>query len=228
MARKYAYVRGRYAWNLEICEEEILIAGYDEIRSFIAPDQTPWRVEFESRFFDIGEGIAQLYIDAINTVRKRHSLNPIAIRETEAGDYCRTNDKVQKAINRRRIREELREMTDDDRRSRIQLAESEIARLPEPHHTFEEYDAWRQQLKNDERLSHEEVSRRKAAREEKKATEAIRTLPPNLANRMLSLASEAIWPDIIAKLSAEDALEVAAEIDNSKLKDALVKHALSM
>ena len=31
MARKYEYMPGRYAWNLEKCEEEVLIAAYDEI-----------------------------------------------------------------------------------------------------------------------------------------------------------------------------------------------------
>ena len=39
MARKFEYMSGKYAWNLEKCEEEILIAAYDEIYQFIPPDQ---------------------------------------------------------------------------------------------------------------------------------------------------------------------------------------------
>jgi hypothetical protein len=31
---------GKYAWNLEPCEEEFLIAAYDEIRRYIPPYET--------------------------------------------------------------------------------------------------------------------------------------------------------------------------------------------
>jgi hypothetical protein len=57
MARKYEYRTGRYAWNLEKCEEELLIAAYDEICCFIPPDQT-WKANFENHFFDHGDGIS--------------------------------------------------------------------------------------------------------------------------------------------------------------------------
>ena len=35
MARKYEYRPGHYAWNLEKCEEEMLIAAYEEVCRFI-------------------------------------------------------------------------------------------------------------------------------------------------------------------------------------------------
>jgi hypothetical protein len=35
--------------------EEVLIAGYEEIRRFIPPDQR-WMVDFENHFFDHGNG----------------------------------------------------------------------------------------------------------------------------------------------------------------------------
>jgi hypothetical protein len=51
MARRYEYRPARYAWNLEKCEEEILIAAFEEICRFIPPDQT-WKADFENHFFD--------------------------------------------------------------------------------------------------------------------------------------------------------------------------------
>jgi hypothetical protein len=50
---------GRYAWNPETCEEEILIAAYDEICQFIPADQT-WKAEFENHFFTIMEMVLRL------------------------------------------------------------------------------------------------------------------------------------------------------------------------
>jgi hypothetical protein len=43
---------------------------------------------------------------------------------------------------------------------------------------------------------------------------------------MLTLGSRNIWGEIIPKLSAEDALEVAERITDTELRDALVKHSL--
>src|SRR5947209_7467699 len=92
MARKYEYNSGRYAWNLEKCEEVVLVAGYDEICRFIAPEQT-WRTEFENHFFDHGNGIAVEFLDQINAVRKRRGLSSILITETDIYDYARSHDK---------------------------------------------------------------------------------------------------------------------------------------
>jgi hypothetical protein len=227
MGRKYEFASGKYAWNLEKCEEEVLIAGYEEIVPYIPPDQTSVKTEFENNFFATGNGVAIFYIDFINTVRKRRGLVPTFIRETQASDYVRSADRGERASNRCQTRQELRDLSEDERRRRVQAAEVEIARQPEPHFTYEEYEARRTQLKNDTRLSAEEVSRRIAVRETKRADEA-RTLSPKLAARMLGLASKAMYPEIIAKLRAEDALDVAAEIDDSELRDLLVRHSLSI
>jgi hypothetical protein len=45
---------------------------------------------------------------------------------------------------------------------------------------------------------------------------------------MFILGSKDTWPDITAKQSAEDALDIAAEIDDGELRDLLVRHALSI
>ena len=97
MARRYECMPGRYAWNLEKCEEEILIAGYEEICRYIPADQR-WRAEFENHFFDHGSGIAVDYVDRINAVRRRRGVDEIVIRETDILDYRRSLDKMFTAV----------------------------------------------------------------------------------------------------------------------------------
>ena len=40
-------------------------------------------------------------------------------------------------------------------------------------------------------------------------------------------ASAKLWPDIIARLTCNDALALVEEIDNAKVRDALILHALN-
>jgi len=91
MAQKFEF-SGGYAWNVEQCEELLLIAGYEEIYRYIPADQ-PWKHEFETHFFEIGDGVAAEFVEAINAVRKRCELEVIVIRETNLYEYGRSPDK---------------------------------------------------------------------------------------------------------------------------------------
>jgi hypothetical protein len=224
MARKYEYMPERYAWNFEKCEEEVVIAAYDEICRFIPPDLT-WKADFETHFFDHGNGVAVEFLDLINAVRTRRGLAVIAIRETDVYDYGRTPDKLLKSNQRRRVRDELTNARLDVRQRRIELAMAEAARLPPPHMTYEDYKARREQLKTESVLSFEEVRKRVLALEAAKPPAKL-TLLPERAARMLTLASPNIWGEIIPRLSAEDALDVAEKITDAELRDALIKHSL--
>ena len=51
MARKYEYVAGRYAWNMEECEEDVLIAAYNEVSPLYTLDAA-WKIEFANHFFE--------------------------------------------------------------------------------------------------------------------------------------------------------------------------------
>ena len=227
MARKFEYATGHYAWNLETCEEEILIAAYGEICQFISDDQT-WKAEFENHFFDHGNGLAVGHLDSINAVRRRRVLDIIVIRETDIYDYARSRDKLLKSNQRRRIREELKAASVHVRQHRIEAAMAEEQRLPPPHMTYDVYKARRQQLQKTSTLSFEEVTKRMRAHQAASAVQSqTKTLSPDLAAKMLPLASPNIWDEIIRKLSAGDALEVAEKITDSQLRDALVKHSLS-
>jgi hypothetical protein len=228
MARKYEYMPGRYAWNLEKCEEEVLIAAYDEICRFVPPDQR-WKADFENHFFDHGNGVAVEFVDAINAVRRRRVLDVITIRETDVYDYARSPDKLLKSNQRRRIREELNALAVRARQHRLELAQAEAARLPPPHQTYEEYKARRHQQRVDSALSLQEITNRVLAQQAAVAPKpsANSTLSADRATRMLAVASQNIWNEIIPKLSAEDALEVAEKVTDAELRDALVKHSLA-
>jgi hypothetical protein len=229
MARKYEYVAGRYAWNMEECEEDVLIAAYNEVSRFIPPDQT-WKVEFENHFFEHGNGVAFGFLDSINAVRRRRGLDVIAIRETDVHDYARSRDKLLKSNRRRRVRDELINSSVHVREHRTKLALAQAARLPLPHITHDEYKARQQQHRVDSALSLAEITKRmlaqQAASTPQPPTEQ-KKLPPERAVRMLTLASPEIWHEIIPQLSAEDALDVAEKIENTELRDALVRHSIS-
>ena len=73
MARKWRIGPNTFAWNFELCEELVFIAGYEEIRPFVPSGQT-WLVEFEQRYFMNGDGLAAKVIEEINLVRRRKEL----------------------------------------------------------------------------------------------------------------------------------------------------------
>lgn len=227
MARKYEYMAGRFAWNLEQCEEEVLIAAYDEICRFVPAGQM-WKAEFENHFFDHGNGVAFDFLDAINAVRRRRGLNVVMIRETDVFDYARTPDKLLRSNHRRRVREELANASMDVRLRRVERAKAEAERLPAPHLTYEDWKARREASNVESVLSFEEITKRLLAKQAASAaaTTPKPTLRPDRAARMLTLASPVIRSEIITKLSAEDALDVAEKIDDVELRDALVKHSL--
>jgi hypothetical protein len=129
MARKYEYVPGRNAWNLKKCEEELLIAGYEEICHFIQPDER-WKAAFENHFFGRGNGVAFDFLDSINTVRRRQGLEVIVIRETYIYDYGRSPDNLLKSNHRRQVREELKQESGHILQNRIERAKAEAERLP--------------------------------------------------------------------------------------------------
>lgn len=68
MARKWEITNGVYAWNMEKCEELLLIASYEEIKPFVTPAMT-WAAEFENHFYQHGNGTAVSSLDCITQRR---------------------------------------------------------------------------------------------------------------------------------------------------------------
>ena len=227
MAQKFE-IPGGYAWNPEQCEEEILIAGYYEIYRNIPHVQT-WKYDFETHFFELGDGIAAASVDSINAVRRRCGLDAIVIRETDVYDYGRSCDRRVKADHRRRIREELKDASADERQRRIEGAKAEEQRLPLPRTTLEEYKVRKQQQARSD-LTPREINKRAIVQQAASAAPAPTKPKLSLAEcaaKMLTLTTNpSIRGEIIPNLSAEDALEVAEKIEDTELRDALVKHSL--
>jgi hypothetical protein len=227
MARKYEYRPGHYGWALEKSEEDVLIAAYEEIRPYIPPAQI-WKVEFESHYYDYGDGVTAEFLDQINATRKRRRLDVITIRETEVYEYARSSDRPFKADRRRRFREEFNSANEKVRQRRIETAKAEMAMLPAPSMTFEEWKSREQRHKSDSFLSREEIIKRSNVQREATASlpKIKPTLPVERAVRMLELGSPNVWGEIISRLSPDDALAAAEQVSDVELRDALIQHSL--
>ena len=158
-------------------------------------------------------------------------LDVIVVRETDVYDYGRSQDRRFKADHRRRIREELKDASTDERQRRIEGAKAEEQRLPPPHRTYEQHKAWKQQQEEARSgLTSKEISKRAIVQQAASTASPAPTKPkiaPDRAVKLLTLATDpSLRGDIIQNLSADDALEVAEKIENTELRDALVRHSL--
>ena len=227
MARKWEISPGQYAWNFEECEELILIAGYEEIKPYIPPDQT-WTAEFENHFYQHGNGVAFRFVDEINAVRRRQVLPKLEFRETDVYDYGRSANKLMKSERRQRVREEVGSAGTDVRLRVVAHAEAEVARLPPPHIPYEQYKATRRRHLEESDLSREEVGRRIRAQQQSAAPVTRWQLTLDKAVKMLTFARDpGLRSEIIDRLSGDDALAAAEQIEDADLRDALIRRSLT-
>jgi hypothetical protein len=226
VARKWEISAGQYAWNFEECEELVLIAGYEEIRLCIAPDQT-WVAEFENHFYQHGNGVAFRFVDEINAVRRRQILPKLEFRETDVYDYGRSTNKLMKSERRQHVREEISTASVDVKQRMVAHAAAEVARLPPPHIPYEQYKANRRRYLEESDLSREEVGRRVRAHQQSTAPVTRLQLTLDKAIKMLMFARDpGLRSEIIDKLSGDDALAAAEQIEDADLRDALVRRSL--
>jgi hypothetical protein len=233
MARKYAFGTNRFAWNLNRCEEILIITAYNEIARFVPPD-LEWLHEFEHIFYDAGKGIGFHLLAAINEVRKRKRLKPLVLRETDIGPNERRLDSTLRAKERRRLRDELATLSPPKRAEAVEEATEQAASLPPPHFTWDQYRA-RQDWIDDDRhtLTQEEISRRLNA----VASTAAAAPPVKPAReaadarfiKMLTLASDpALHEEIISALEPDAALDLAERVEDPALRNALVRRSISL
>jgi len=233
MARKWEISDGKYAWNMEACEELLLIAGYMEIKPFIPPGSS-WADEFENHFFQHGNGTSFAAIDHINAARRRRDLPVLQFLETDVLDYGRCTDKLMKSETRRRVRDELSNLSVDLRMKRIARAGAEAATLVPPHIPYEQWRNKKQSYETENLLSREEVARRFQATRQVQvqapapAPAKPANLPIDKAVTMLRFASDPeLRSGIIAKLTADDALAVLEKVESAEIRDALIRHSLN-
>jgi len=233
VARKWEINTGIYAWNMELCEELVLIAGYEEIRPNIAPG-SKWPDEFENHFYQHGNGIACYLLDEINAVRRRLVLPRLDYQETDVLEYGRSTNKLMKSETRRRLRAEINSASIDIRQKMVARALEDIKVLQPPHIPYEEYKSRRQQFSADSLLSRAEVARRVRASQQSAAPTAASEVakPPSLplekAVVMLKYAKDPeLRSGIIAKMSSDDALAAVEKIEDTDVRDALIRHSLA-
>lgn len=215
MARKWEITPSQYAWNFEECEELVLVAGYEEIKSYIPPGQT-WAIEFENHFYQHGNGVAFRYVDEINAVRRRQILPKLEFQETDVYDYGRSANKLMKSERRQRLREEVTVASIDVKQRMVAHGLAEMARLPPPHIPYEQYKANKRRLTDEFELSREEVGRRvRAHHQQSDAPVPKLHLSLDIALKMLTLARDpSLRSEIIDKLSGDDALMAAERIED--------------
>ena len=223
MARKWEIIEGKYAWNMEECEETLLIACYEEIKPYIPPNS--WQADFENHFYTHGNGVAFSFLDYINSARRRRNLPTVDITETDVLDYARNPDKLAKSEFRKRTRAEYNAASLHIRQQIVDGAKARIATLVPPHQTYEEYKARSKKHVYDAELSRVEVARRVAATQRPEPAK-----PPSLelskALVMLNHGSEDIIRRVIAKLSPDAALEALDHVADQSIKDMLILHSL--
>jgi hypothetical protein len=232
MGRKYEPKPNFYVWNFEQCEEVVLIDAYIDACQHVAASE-PFKQEFDNHFFHHGNGVAFSLIDQINAIRRRRALGPIQFVETDVFDYGRSPDKMMKSETRKRLLEELKTASTDERIRRVNLAKAEVAKLPPPHQTWEQYKERNSQYIRENTESWEQIRRRKAleaasAPPPPPQLPTLKSLPVQKALTLLKHAtSEAVIDRIIEKLSPDDVLSMLPEIENKDLADRLILHSLA-
>jgi hypothetical protein len=141
MARKIEISSGKYAWNLDRCEEILTIIDYNEIVRFIPPAQAMWSRDFEDVFYQKGAPLGFYLIDRINDVRKRKNLKTLTFRETDLSEYGRIIDRAERAKARRALRDQITELDPKGLAAMIEQATIAMDSLPPPHFTYDEWKA---------------------------------------------------------------------------------------
>jgi hypothetical protein len=229
MARKWEINSSQYAWNFEECEELVLIAGYEEIKSSVPPSVT-WPIEFENHFYQHGNGVAFRYVDEINAVRRRLVKPRLDYIETDVFEYGRSSIKLMKSEHRRRVRDELATASIEVRLRMVARALEDMKGLPPPHLTFEQYKANNRKFSDESDSSRKEAGRRLQALE--RSTIRISKPPPVLSLEQKVMALNfASGPDLRAKIietmSPDEALGTLALVENADLRDALIRRGFS-
>lgn len=244
MARKFEINPGQYAWHPERCEEVVIIAAYQDIERYIAPD-TKWHREFEYMFFEQGKGLAAHNIAYINAERARKKMSPVTLVETNVGDYPRYADYSEKAEQRQRLRSEMAAMNKEALAKIVAAARAEVAALEPPHRPYEEWKWQRKAVDDEMRRSKEQVRRRLIATAAANgslnghANDGARVVvavpdPDAIAKRLdkvlkkLTLATDPeLHAQVIGTLNEDESLALAERIEVEDLRNALIRHSLT-
>lgn len=229
MARKYETGPKAYAWGMEECEEQVLIARFTQISRYIAPGLL-WPDDFQRRFYAFGQGVAFRHIDHINAECRRLGKSELEYQETAVYDYGRNADRQIKAEKRRKLQEHFIGLDTAGQVKWEQQALAEMQRLPPTLMTYDEFATQRQASAQSQ--TPREAGRRQAALAASvngtaKAAPDGQTVALTIRRLKLTKNPETVGL-IVAALSPDQALAVAetAEIDDHDLLDALVRRSL--
>jgi hypothetical protein len=218
------------AWNLEQCEELVLIAGYEEIRPFLSTPEQRWAADFEQHYFVTGDAILARTIDEqINPVRRRKELPLLEFQQTDVSEYSRTNNKKLRAERRCETRQGFVDASSASRIAMVNHARAEMQGLLPPHRTLEQYEMF--QRDSEPAMNTVEVVNRVGALRKTRTPHhpSPATLDFAMAKRLLAITKN---PDqrsaIVGAMSGDDALSAAEETDDEALRELLIGRALPL
>ncbi len=227
MARKYEYRPSCFALAMEPCEERLLIASFMDLEGR-AYGET-WPHDFRYHFFTHGAGVSTFILNALNAIRTRQSRPALPFSETDPTDYCLLNDKPLKAQKRQEWSHEYRGLTDPEK---TKWFNDEWAATMALQPAIVTYASRQQQAKmfTGKVLSRRETMMRIEAK-------VRNDLAPWLDAKMrvikqLQLASElpnaeSLIADIIEKIEPVAALEIAEQVQEPTIREALLRRSFA-
>jgi hypothetical protein len=227
MARYFEIGSNRLAYNMERCEEVVLIDAYLKVRDRLqATSQT--RNDFDYYFFSQGQGIAAAVIDGLNLELRRAGFPALEFPETTVYDYGRTSDRTWKAQQRAKIKAELETINTADRERIVASALAEKQALPAPHRTWEEYKEDRERDAEELRQAREAAQRDAMRQRLVTPMTPPKPLQAEIAAKLLAAtADEELHDEIIARVPGETTLALIELVDDQALRDKLIRRALT-
>lgn len=245
MGRKYEYKTGTqtfHGWGMERCEEQVFIAYWHEVKHRI-PAVEGWGRVLEDHFYVHGNGIGLNYVDSMNRLRRRCDLDELEIHETDIYEYGRNPNRTWKAAQRRDMRDHYLALDTDGKQKWVERAMNETRLLPPPHLTFDAFKQTHVRLPPGMLSQRERDIRAKAILLQGTVAEPApapaKIIPPlsqkpavpnDRIIRQLTLAQEIEDDDLIQQIvqqvNADDALDLAEELKDGKLRRALILHSL--
>lgn len=126
MAKLIVLNSGLRLWALTKAEDYLLVDAYLLVRSYV-PKSDHRFLEFERRYFDAGDMLADKALVMLNCILKRKGYDPLHLREGHSDSYTIMQGWL-KAQERRRICDVLEEMTDSERALVLEVKASEVNR----------------------------------------------------------------------------------------------------
>jgi len=227
VARYFEFPNGGLAYCLERSEEVVLIDGYLTAKAHTPPDQQ-WPNEFHLYYFTQGKGVAASFVDRINHTLGRIGKPTIVFAESNVFEYGRNPDRMFKATERAKIRDELLSLPPEARERVVAASKAEAALLPPPHMNYREYAARQRQLQQQSDASRAAIEDRARKQSVVNAALAAQGLTPqDIVDLYMATDDPALRDQLLAQLTVPEVMKLIPKVENPDLRNALIRRVLT-